>query len=76
MMLPPTPLNIILFEIDFNVKFPLLILLQFLSDLKSTNLCSWTREALFFKLRILTGRVEGVECEEQKKFFSRTRIRV
>ena len=28
--------NIILFELDFNVKFPLLRLLQFLSDLKST----------------------------------------
>ena len=33
-MLPPP--NIILFELDFNVKFPLLRLLQFLSDLKST----------------------------------------
>ena len=35
-MLPPPPLNIILFELDFNVTFPLLRLLQFLSDLKST----------------------------------------
>ena len=35
-MLPPPPHNIILFELDFNVKFPLLRLLQFLSDLKST----------------------------------------
>ena len=35
-MLPPTPHNIILFELDFNVIFPLLRLLQFLSDLKST----------------------------------------
>ena len=35
-MLPPTPLNIILFELDFDVKFPLLRLLQCLIDLKST----------------------------------------
>ena len=37
-MLPPLhwppPYNIILFELDFNVKFPLLRLLHFLSDLK------------------------------------------
>ena len=33
-MLPPNPHNIILFEVDFNIKFPLLRLLQFLSDLK------------------------------------------
>ena len=31
-----TPHNIILFELDFDVKFPLLRLLLFLSDLKST----------------------------------------
>ena len=37
-MLPPTAPqhNIILFRLDFNIKFPLLRLLQFLSDLKST----------------------------------------
>ena len=38
-MLPPppsTPHNNIMFELDFNVKFPLLRLLQILSDLKST----------------------------------------
>ena len=35
-MLPQTPHNIILFELDFIVKFPLLRLFQFLSDLKST----------------------------------------
>ena len=34
-MLPP-PHNIILFEKDFKLKLPLLRLLQFLSDLKST----------------------------------------
>ena len=33
---PPPTHNIILFKLDFNVKFPLLRLLQFLSDLKST----------------------------------------
>ena len=33
------PHNIILLELDFNVKFPLLRLLQFLSDLKSTIFC-------------------------------------
>ena len=32
------PHNIILFELDFDLKFPLLHLLQFLSDLKSTVL--------------------------------------
>ena len=40
-MLPPPSHNFILFELDFYVKFPLLRLLQFLSDLKSTVL-RWT----------------------------------
>ena len=35
-MWPPTPHNIILFELEFDVKFPLLRFLLFLSDLKST----------------------------------------
>ena len=35
-MLPPQ--NIILFQLDFNVKFPMLRLLQFLADLKRTIL--------------------------------------
>ena len=35
-MLPPTPPNFILFQIDFDVKFPLLRLLLFQIDLKST----------------------------------------
>ena len=35
-MLPPPQHTIILFELDFNIKFPLLHLLQFLNDLKST----------------------------------------
>ena len=35
-MLPPTPTQHYLFVLDFNVKFPLLHLLQSLSDLKST----------------------------------------
>jgi hypothetical protein len=34
--LPPPPHNFILFELDFDLKFPLLRLLVFLSDLKST----------------------------------------
>ena len=34
-MFPPSPHNFFLFEIDFNVKFPMLRLLLFLSDLKS-----------------------------------------
>ena len=38
-MLPLAQHNIILFELDFDVKFPLLGLLQFLSDSKSTILC-------------------------------------
>ena len=32
----PPPHNIILFEKDFNAKFPMLCLLQFLSGLKNT----------------------------------------
>ena len=32
----PPQHNNILFELDFNVKFPLLLLLQFQSDLKSS----------------------------------------
>ena len=36
-MLPPTPTTLFLFELDFDVKFPLLRLLLFLSDLKSTT---------------------------------------
>jgi hypothetical protein len=36
MMLLPPPHNFILFDLDFNVKFPLLRLLQFSSDLKSS----------------------------------------
>ena len=35
-MLSPTH-TIILFELDFNIKFPLLCLLHFLSDLKSNK---------------------------------------
>ena len=34
-MLTQYPHNFILFELDFDVKFPLLRLLLFLSDLKS-----------------------------------------
>ena len=35
-VVPPPQHNIIMFELDSDVKFPLLRLLQFLSDLKST----------------------------------------
>ena len=35
-MLPPPPHNFFLFELDFDIKFSLLRLLLFLSDLKST----------------------------------------
>ena len=35
-MLPPPPHNFILFELDFYVEFPLLRLILFLIDLKST----------------------------------------
>ena len=35
-MLTPPSHNIFLFEFNFDVKFPLFRLLQFLSDLKST----------------------------------------
>ena len=38
-MLPQPPHNNILFELDFSVKFPLLSLLQFLSDFKNTIIC-------------------------------------
>ena len=33
----PGPHNIILFELNFNTKFPLLCPLKFLSDFKSTK---------------------------------------
>ena len=38
-MLPPPPPNFTLFQLDFDVKFPLLRLLLFLIDLKSTIFC-------------------------------------
>ena len=42
-MLPPPPHILIMFELDFDVKFPLLHLLLFISDLKST-IFSWIKE--------------------------------
>ena len=39
-----------LFELDFNVKFPLLRLLQYLSDFKSTIFFSTELFFLFSKL--------------------------
>ena len=41
------PHNFILFELDFDVKFPLLCLLLFLSNLKSTILCCCICECLY-----------------------------
>ena len=38
--------NINLFELDFIVKFPLSRLLQFLSDLKSTIMCTSLYQSL------------------------------
>ena len=35
---PPAPHNIILFQLDFNVKFTLLCLLHFLSDSKKVKI--------------------------------------
>jgi hypothetical protein len=37
-MLPPTPTQLYLFQLDFDIKFPFLSLLLFLIDLKSTIL--------------------------------------
>ena len=42
-MLPPTSYNIILFELDFDIRFPLLHLLKFLGDLKN-NTYSWFKK--------------------------------
>ena len=36
-MLPPTPTQYILFQLDFNIKFPLLRLLQLTKSLASVN---------------------------------------
>ena len=51
MLPPPPPHNIILFELDFIVKFPLLRLLQFLSDLKSTILSPQLTMCVFYEER-------------------------
>ena len=40
-----TPSNIILFELDFDAKFPLLRLLIFLSDLKRTIFILYTQKS-------------------------------
>ena len=50
---PPPPHNIILFELDFNVKFPLLRILQFLSDLKS--IFCFKSVACLFKVYLCAG---------------------
>ena len=47
------PHNIVLLQFDFNIKFPLLRLLQYLSDLKSTNLFMNSKiQFMFFKFFI------------------------
>ena len=46
---PPLPNNFILFELDFDIKFPLLHLLLFLSDLKSTIFCIKNWKQTFLK---------------------------
>ena len=43
----PSPHNIILYELDFDVKFPLLRLFQFLSDLKST-ICLFLKTLFYY----------------------------
>ena len=40
---PPPSHNFILFELDFDAKFPLLRLLLFLNDLKSTIFMSFNK---------------------------------
>ena len=45
-MLPLPPHNFIMFELDFDVNFPLLRLLLFLSDLKSTITRQQIREKI------------------------------
>ena len=50
-MLPPPPLNFILFQLDFDVKFSLLRPLLFLIDLKSTTLSLSRGKKLFSKLK-------------------------
>ena len=44
---PPPPPKFFLFELDFDVKFPLLHLLLFLSDLKSTIVCQKSLKQMF-----------------------------
>ena len=57
-MLPPPPNNFILFQLDFDVKFPLLRLLLFLSDLKST---------ITFKDEVLTIKPFEISNQSLKK---------
>ena len=51
-MLLPTPTQFILFELDLNVKFPLLCLLHFLSDLKAIILRVLKKEV---RVHIVSG---------------------
>ena len=63
-MLPPTPHNFILFELDFDVKFPLLCLLLFLNDLK----IKYYFNILIFVLGSLTYGASNISFVEDKRY--------
>ena len=73
-MLPPhSPLyNFILFEIDFDVKFPLLRLLLFLSDLKSTILCINVLKHIKLPIHIETKPSGASNFEKVSNYFRGT----
>ena len=66
-MLPPTPHNFILFQLDFDVKFPLLRLLLFLIDLKSTIVRLQREGKIDHQSSLLD--VEGPFCKKLLKDF-------
>ena len=62
-MLPPTQIQLYqVFELDFDVIFPLLRFLLFLSDLKSATIRKYL---LNFFLQALEFRVKGVNYRKQ-----------
>ena len=67
-MLPPTPHIFILFELDFDVKFPLLRLLIFLSDLKSTILYNIISTHIESKAKLLICIQEFMNLHLRKTF--------
>ena len=73
-MLPPhsPSYNFILFEIDFDVKFPLLCLLLFLSDLKSTILCINVLKQIKFSIPIETKPRGASDFEKVSNYFRGT----